>query len=275
VGNKRFTDKSKWRNEWFRTLPLKAKLAWMYLCDECDNSGILKTDWGLATFQLGFTVDELIFREWFGDKVFFITNDQILIVQFFEFQYGQSKDSWSAKIEARKTLENLGFSIVNNKVYLGDLNKLESTVTPLCGDSVDTTLIRGRGRGRVKGRVSIKGECEGKNDLPELANLWNTHCGSLAKVIGTNKSRNKKITERLNEAPLEEWVTVIKKLAASSFCNGSTGWKADFDFLIQPETRLKALEGKYDDRVPQNKNQINQGYEHSESAEETRKALGL
>jgi hypothetical protein len=142
---KRFTDTTKWRNEWFRTLPDRAKLAWVYLCDECDKAGIMKIDWGLATFQLRFKVSPSIFKNWFGSKIHFLSDDRILIVQFFEFQYSQSKDTWSAKVEARKVLENLGFSIVNNKLILSE----ESTVTPQCGDSVPTTLIR------VRGRVSI------------------------------------------------------------------------------------------------------------------------
>lgn len=46
----------------------------------------------------------------------------------------------------------------------------------------------------------------------------------------------------------EFWVTVVKKMADSDFCNVRTGgrWSANFDFLLQPDTHLKANEGQYD-----------------------------
>lgn len=141
---KRFTDTTKWRNEWFRTLPDRAKLAWIFLCDECDKAGIMKIDWGLASFQLRFKVDRETFENWFGSKIHFLSEDRILIVQFFEFQYGQSKDTWSMKIEAKKSLENMGFSIVNNRLVIDQNEESGYTVPPQCGDSVPTTLIRVR-----------------------------------------------------------------------------------------------------------------------------------
>lgn len=115
---KRFTDIKKWRNEWFRTLPLKARLTWIYLCDECDFCGVWKADYGLASFQLGFSLDQKTLVDWFGDKIYCFSSDKILIVQFFEFQYGESKDSWTAKVKARQRLENLGFSFVNDRIFL-------------------------------------------------------------------------------------------------------------------------------------------------------------
>jgi hypothetical protein len=136
---KRFTDSKKWRNEWFRTLPLKAKLAWVYLCDECESHGVIKMDYGLASFQLDFKIDRLILSEWFRDKLHFMNDENILIVQFFEFQYGESKDSWSAKYRAKEKLEAMGFSIENNKLIIPP-----SHSTPTVVDGGATCLIRVR-----------------------------------------------------------------------------------------------------------------------------------
>jgi len=46
----------------------------------------------------------------------------------------------------------------------------------------------------------------------------------------------------------DAWIETVKKMAASKFCNGTNDrrWKADFDFLLKPETWLKVNEGKYD-----------------------------
>jgi len=144
MGNKRFTDKSKWRNEWFRTLPQKAKLAWTYLCDECDFCGIWKADYGLAGFQLDFSITKENLKEWFGNKLYFFNDDKVLIIGFFEFQYSESKDTWTAKVKARSHLEKLGFSVVNNKVILTQINSNNTTMDiqpPTVVDGVPPVLI--------------------------------------------------------------------------------------------------------------------------------------
>lgn len=145
---KRFTDSNKWRNEWFRTLPIQAKLTWTYLCDECESHGVIKLDFGLASFQLGFDITPTVLQQWFGKKLHFFGDDKILIIQFFEFQYGESKNTWSAKIEATKKLELLGFSIENNKIVIPiELNSTK--VDPQWCESVPTPLIIGIGKGIV------------------------------------------------------------------------------------------------------------------------------
>lgn len=133
--SKRLTDSKKWRSSWFRKLTLKAKLAWVYLCDECDFTGLFKIDYELASFQLDFDITPTLVRQWFGDKIFFIEDNKIFIVPFFEFQYGESKDSWTAKARAKEKIEALGFKIESNKVIVH-----KTTVQPLSIDSDPTGL---------------------------------------------------------------------------------------------------------------------------------------
>jgi len=85
--------------------------------------------------------------------------------------------------------------------------------------------------------------------LPRLAILWNLNCGDLPKVLKTNVQRNRKATIRIKDHSEAEWHDIVKRIAASSFCVGKNNrtWKATFDWLLQPETSLKVLEGKYDD----------------------------
>jgi hypothetical protein len=89
--------------------------------------------------------------------------------------------------------------------------------------------------------------------LPHLAVLWNNHIGGkLAKVSKSNAGRNKKADLRFKDHSDLEWVGIIERIAASDFCCGvnDRGWKATFDWLLQSETALKVLEGKYDNRGP-------------------------
>lgn len=241
---KRFTDSSKWRNEWFRTLPQKAKLTWSYLCDECDFSGIWKADFGLASFQLDFKIEAADLKSWFGSKIHFFETDLFLIVPFFEFQYGQSKDTWTAKIKARERLEALGFEIINNKVQIPQ--------SPTVDDPGGSVLIVGVGKG--VGKVDI-GESEGsERTVAEFfVDYWNSQIWPLPKVSKLTADRRAKIRARLSEAPIEEWELTIHRIHQSDFLLGKrSSWKADFDWLISNESiRIKINEGKYDNNHPQ------------------------
>ena len=65
-----------------------------------------------------------------------------------------------------------------------------------------------------------------------------------AKVL--NKDRTKKLTARLDEHGLEGWRQALEMIEGSSFlCGEATDWKASIDFLLQPSSFLKVLEGQY------------------------------
>ena len=84
-----------------------------------------------------------------------------------------------------------------------------------------------------------------------IIRVWNDHRGKLAGIRGCSASRQKHIGARWAENPSEAyWLEVVQRIAGSEFCSGKNdrGWKADFDFLLQPDTSFKVLEGKYDDR---------------------------
>jgi hypothetical protein len=95
------------------------------------------------------------------------------------------------------------------------------------------------------------GESSGDDRLPRLALIWNENCGTLPKVKGTNPSRNRKASQRLAESTEIEWTEAVCRVSRSPFCNGRNdrSWRATFDWILQPESRLKVMEGKYDDAV--------------------------
>lgn len=87
----------------------------------------------------------------------------------------------------------------------------------------------------------------------DLFQLWNrTAPPALPVAREFSEARRKKAKARLKERPLPEWEAVILRMVASPFCRGETsrdGWRADFDFLLKPDTAAKVLEGKYDGRA--------------------------
>lgn len=84
--------------------------------------------------------------------------------------------------------------------------------------------------------------------LHDFILLWNEKCGPLSKVKNSNPSRDRKIKVLWTQQKPDGWTATIEKITASNFCTGKNdrGWKATFDWLLQPETWLKVNEGKYD-----------------------------
>jgi hypothetical protein len=95
------------------------------------------------------------------------------------------------------------------------------------------------------------------NYTPEdLAGLWNAIEPPLPRCLELTTDRKKRARKRLKERPFDQWRAVVARIGASDFCRGlipsRTGdipWVATFDWLLKPETAVKVLEGKYDNRI--------------------------
>lgn len=70
----------------------------------------------------------------------------------------------------------------------------------------------------------------------------------LATIRKLSASRTLKLKARLREYTVDEWREALAAIERSSFLRGDNnrGWRADFDFLLQPSTFIKLIEGCYD-----------------------------
>lgn len=88
--------------------------------------------------------------------------------------------------------------------------------------------------------------------VAELRAAWNELADpALPRWLGTGTKRGRAAKARLREHPEPAyWRDVITRISASAFCRALTGgtWRASPDWLVQPDTAGKVLEGKYDDR---------------------------
>jgi hypothetical protein len=68
---------------------------------------------------------------------------------------------------------------------------------------------------------------------------------AIRKMTG---QRDRLLNARLRDSTLDEWMTVFAAMERSAFLRGENdrGWRADFDFLLQPKSFTKLLEGAYD-----------------------------
>lgn len=84
----------------------------------------------------------------------------------------------------------------------------------------------------------------------EVIDAWQTRMvpqgfPAIRKMTG---QRERLLNARLKDSTLEEWMQAMSALERSAFCRGENdrGWRADFDFLLQPKSFTKLLEGAYD-----------------------------
>ena len=70
----------------------------------------------------------------------------------------------------------------------------------------------------------------------------------LAKIAKLTDQRRKQLDRRLRENTFDEFAEALRAIRRSKFCHGENerGWKADFDFLLQPKSFTRLLEGFYD-----------------------------
>jgi hypothetical protein len=126
------------------------------------------------------------------------------------------------------------------------------------------------------GEVGRRGEVEGiyvekSFDLPTpkavelklspswVADLWQEKLADKlhALRVPLTPARAKKLRDRIKIfSEKKDWVEAFDKIQNSDFCLGKNDrqWKASFDWILQPDTLTKILEGKYDNKDSKEKN---------------------
>ena len=90
---KRFTDTDKWKKHSFNEMPLKMKLAWIFLCDNCDHAGVWDANFKLMSFHVGEPITKDEFDAAFADKIVWLNKTKIFIQSFIDFQYGELNET--------------------------------------------------------------------------------------------------------------------------------------------------------------------------------------
>jgi uncharacterized protein YdaU (DUF1376 family) len=89
-----------------------------------------------------------------------------------------------------------------------------------------------------------------RDDIQEVVDAWNTIADrrGLSKVVKLTAKRRQQVKARLRENTVEEIGTALAAIERSPFLCGNSkdGWRANFDFFLQPSSFTKLLEGAYD-----------------------------
>jgi hypothetical protein len=91
------------------------------------------------------------------------------------------------------------------------------------------------------------------NIYSDIVDRFNSTCNGLSKVIKITDKRKKAIELRLKEYDQEAIYKAFDMVSDNKFLNGENkrGWKADFDWIINPNNFVKILEGNYKNQEQQ------------------------
>ena len=88
----------------------------------------------------------------------------------------------------------------------------------------------------------------------EVVEAWNIVAKrkGLPLVKKLTRERQRRLGARLKDHTIDEFTEAIKAIDRSPFLHGDNnrGWRADFDFLLQPNSFTKLIEGAYDRAEP-------------------------
>lgn len=86
--------------------------------------------------------------------------------------------------------------------------------------------------------------------VDEVVEAWNLTAErkGLRKAVKLTPQRRKQIQARIKQNTISEWQEALAAIERSRFCCGENdrGWRADLDFLLQPKSFTRLIEGFYD-----------------------------
>ncbi len=177
---KRFTETEKWRDKWFRSLSPEYKLAWNYLCDNCDAAGVIELDEEMANFQIGGEVDWEDFVDnvskrdvpedgrKFAERIMRLPCGKLWITDFIRFQYPTGvSDSSNAHGPIRSSIERYDLPVGENETLSrGFKGSKETDNIPGRPQDMDKDKDKDKGKDTDKG--SGKGSSRSGEQLDDV-----------------------------------------------------------------------------------------------------------
>jgi len=107
---RRFSETSRFDEDWYCSLPLEMKAAWELLWAKADACGVWKINHKLAEFQIGKKVDWAEFLKRSKGRVIQLDSDRYLFVQFVKVNCGSLSRECKAHNHVFTALESNGLS---------------------------------------------------------------------------------------------------------------------------------------------------------------------
>lgn len=212
---KRFTDTEKWKKPFIRSLKAPYKLLWLYICDDCDHSGIWQVDLEVAEIRIGEKLDKNKALQFFNDKIIPLDNgSKWFIPSFIEFQYP------SGLSENNKAHAGI---IKNLDKYKFEIETFKPLKSPLQGDK-DMVKDKVMDKDKVKVKEMVTLPFESENFL-KYWNLWKDYKKKQYKfTYATPQSEQAALKDLVKLANGIEDTAI--KIIEQSFAKG---WKGFFE----------------------------------------------
>lgn len=119
-------------------------------------------------------------------------------------------------------------------------------------------------RGRGSESLVVSAAPKPTTDEARLAfDAYNETASALGLPVARtlDATRRRKLTAALQTHGLDGWHEALSALSDSPFCLGQTGrWRADLDFLLQPKSFARLIEGSYKSAAPVASGATQRGY---------------
>jgi hypothetical protein len=119
----------------------------------------------------------------------------------------------------------------------------------------DARQTQGTEQRREEGKKKVSSEDKSSSDTPALrpehiVEKWNEMAErhGLPLIRKLSPDRRRKMLARIRDHPLEDWLDAFDAIERNPWLHGDSrgGWRANIDFLLQPSSFQKLIEGNYD-----------------------------
>ena len=242
----------------FLDLPLTTQALYLHLCMRADDDGFLNNA-KAVTRLIGATEKDL---KTLIEKRFILSfKSGVIVIKHWKIHNTIRKDrqhgtQYSDEMATLKTKENGSYTEIDNQVTTNcqpnDNQMTTKCLTSECQMATENSIEENSiEQNREDYYTSSPSGAVSRLNADKVLEIYNEICSDYFpkanRLTEKRKQAIRKITKQYTEEQIRE---IFTKASNTAFLKGESesGWKADFDWLINENNIVKLLEGKYDGR---------------------------
>lgn len=226
---KKFSDTSRFSEEWYQTLPPEMKCAFEYIWAHCDHAGVWTANRGLADYIIGKKVDWDGLAARLSGRVI-VHEGRWILVGYVEMQFG--------KLSADSRVHRVVIDALRKHSMLNE-DSLSIDYPAACQQAINSLQGQYKDKDKDQDTEGVQGE---------ILQAWNALPEPFPRCRLFSEDRKKALRSRLRDSFWREnWKLAIDRIPSDPFLRGEgkDGWVADIDWFLRPDSVAKIVEGKY------------------------------